>query len=51
MSEKIIIELPNQTLTEMDKIVKQIGFKKREEFIKAAVNRAVDNYKLIMKNL
>jgi len=51
MGERITVELPDEVVSEVDRIVELMGFGRREEFLKAAVRRTVDHYKLCISRV
>ena len=46
MGERITVELPDKGVFKVNRIVELMGFGRREEFLKAAVKRTVDHYKV-----
>ena len=47
MVERLSVDLPDDVVVEVDRIVELIGFERREEFVKAAIRRCIDHYRLI----
>ena len=51
MGERITVELSDEVVSEVDRIVKLMGFGEREEFLKAAVRRTIDHYKVCINRV
>jgi len=46
LGERITVELSDEVVSEVDRIVELMGFDEREEFLKAAIRRTVDHFKV-----